>query len=159
MEDRLARIELITKRLMRRTRKVASAMITPYPISNAVFGDKIEGPILRYMFPCDGTVTRGVIRLGNKPKKEVELEVKMFNDSISNMRGFVLTRKFLAIEPNIPVTAGDCLEISIVASDEVVTEVWVSFLWKPGVKDIEAKSYLIKELEKLEEETNDNLEA
>lgn len=158
MEDRLANIELITKRLMRRAKKTSVALITPYPISNAVFGEKVEGPILRYMFPCDGVVTKGYVRLGKKPKQSIELEVKMFNDSSSNMKGFVLSRKFLSIEPNLPVKAGDCLEITLIPSEEIVTEIWISFLWKPTVKDLEAKSYLIEELEKSVEEEGDNKE-
>ncbi len=158
MEDRLANIELITKRLMRRAKKTSVALITPYPISNAVFGEKVEGPILRYMFPCDGVVTKGYVRLGKKPKQSIELEVKMFNDSSSNMKGFVLSRKFLSIEPNLPVKAGDCLEITLIPSEEIVTEIWISFLWKPTVKDLEAKSYLIEELEKSVEEEDDNKE-
>lgn len=158
MEDRLANIELITKRLMRRAKKTSVALITPYPISNAVFGEKVEGPILRYMFPCDGVVTKGYVRLGKKPKQSIELEVKMFNDSSSNMKGFVLSRKFLSIEPNLPVKAGNCLEITLIPSEEIVTEIWISFLWKPTVKDLEAKSYLIEELEKSVEEEDDNKE-
>lgn len=158
MEDRLANIELITKRLMRRAKKTSVALITPYPISNAVFGEKVEGPILRYMFPCDGVVTKGYVRLGKKPKQSIELEVKMSNDSSSNMKGFVLSRKCLSIEPNLPVKAGDCLEITLIPSEEIVTEIWISFLWKPTVNDLEPKSYLIKELDKSVEEEDDNKE-
>ena len=144
---RIEQLELVTKRLMRRASKRAVALITPYPISNAVFGEKVEGPILRYMFPCDGIVTKGFVRLGAKPKKSISLEVKMFNDLNSAMKGFALERKSLSIEPNIPVKAGDCLEISLIANEEIVTEIWISFLWKPEMKDVEVKSYLIEELE------------
>ncbi len=55
----------------------------------------------------------------------------------------------MVVSPNTPVKGGDCLDISIEPGSELVTEVWVSFLWVPSVKDIEAKSYLIEELEKL----------
>jgi len=145
-EQRIKQLETVTRRLMRRAGKRATALITPYPISNAVFGEKVEGPILRYMFPCDGVVTKGFVRLGKKPKTPVMLSVKMFNESGSASKGFSLEKKFLSIQPNLPVIAGDCLEISL-ASEEIVTEIWVSFLWKPMVKDVEAKSFLIEELE------------
>uniref|UniRef100_A0A6M3IEB2 Uncharacterized protein n=1 Tax=viral metagenome TaxID=1070528 RepID=A0A6M3IEB2_9ZZZZ len=144
---RIEKLELITTRLMRRASKRAVAMITPYPISNAVFGDKVSGAVLRYMFPCDGVITKGFVRLGQKPKKDVMLEVKMFNDSGSTMKGFALSKKSIAIEPEIKVKAGDCLEISLALSEEVVSEIWVAFLWKPVVSDIEVKSFLIEELE------------
>ena len=148
MEDqRIKQLETVTKRLMRRATKKSVALVTPYPISNAVFGENVKGPVLRYMFPCDGVVTKGVVRLGSKPKTSVMLGIKMFNEIGSASRGFVLDKKFLSIQPNLPVVAGDCLEISLDPGIDIVTEIWISFLWKPGVKDVEAKSYLIEELE------------
>jgi hypothetical protein len=147
MEARVKQLEMITKRLMRRAGKSAHVLITPYPISSAVFGERVEGPILRYMFPCDGIVTKGFVRLGKKPKLPVTLGIKMFNEAGSASKGFSLDRKFLSIQPDLPVVAGDCLEISLESGEEIVTEAWISFLWKPTVKDVEAKSFLIEELE------------
>ena len=144
---RIEQLEMVTQRLMRRSGKRTTALITPYPISNAVFGDRVEGPILRYMFPCDGIVTKGIVKIGVKPKTSIVLNIKMFNESSSASKGFAIEKKFLSIEPNLPVVAGDCLEISLDPGQEIVTEIWISFLWKPGVKDVEAKSYLIEELE------------
>ena len=144
---RIEKLELITTRLMRRASKRTVAMITPYPISNAVFGDDIKGPILQYMFPCDGTVTKGFIRLGRKPKNEVFIEVKLFNDITSTTKGFAVDKKSLLVEPGLKVKAGDCLKVSLISVDEPVTEVWISLLWKPTIADIEVKSFLIEELE------------
>ncbi|MBU2249636.1 MAG: hypothetical protein KKD77_23010 [Gammaproteobacteria bacterium] len=144
---RVEKLELITKRLMRRASKRTAAMITPYPISNAVFGDKVAGPVLRYMFPCDGIITKGFVRLGQKPKTSVMVAVKMFNDATSTTKGFALERKSISVEPNIPVKAGDCLEVSLVPDEEIVTEFWIAFLWKPTMADVEVKSFLIEELE------------
>lgn len=146
---RVEDLEIITRRLMRRASKRTVALITPYPISNAVFGDKVEGVILRYMFPCDGIVTKGLIRLGRKPKKDVLIEVKIFDDATLSAKGFVLNKKFLSIDLNLKVTAGDCLEISLLSSKEgeAITEIWISFLWKPTIADVEVKSFLIEDLE------------
>ena len=132
---------------MRRSSKRSIALITPYPISNAVFGERVEGVILRYMFPCDGFVTKGFVRLGAKPKKSIMLGVKLFNDTGLAAKGFALEKKTFSINPDLHVTAGDCMEITLDSSEEVVTEIWVSFLWRPTVKDVEAKSYLNEEIE------------
>lgn len=157
--DRLDKLELITKRLMRRARKRATAIITPYPISNAAFGDNVKGSILRYMFPCDGVVTKGLIRFGAKPKKEVSVEVKIFNEQISFSKGFAIEKKLFSITPDFEVKTGDCLDIILNPNEENVSEVWVAFLWKPTVADVEAKSFLIADLEKaLEIETQELLE-
>ena len=146
---RIEQLEMVTQRLMRRSGKKTTALITPYPISNAVFGDKVEGPILRYMFPCDGVITKGMICLGAKPKHGVSLVIKIFNESSSGSKGFMVDKKRISVSPSLPVVAGDCLEITLIPSsvDDIITEVWISFLWKPEVKDVEAKSYLIEEIE------------
>jgi hypothetical protein len=137
---------------MRRAHKRAVALITPYPISNAVFGDKVEGVVLRYMFPCDGVISKGIIKINLKPKKEVIVGVKISNETGSASKGFVLEKKVSVIEPNLKVVAGDCLEIAVAPTEEVVNEVWISFLWRPSIADVEAKSYLIEDLEKMIEE-------
>jgi hypothetical protein len=152
VEDRINKLETITKRLMRRAQKTTVAMITPYPISNAVFGDKVEGSILRYMFPCDGIISKGMFRLGMKPKKEVYGVAKLFNDAETHSKGFTITKKFLSADLEIEVKSGDCLDISINSPDEALTEVWVAFLWKPTTSDIEAKSFLIDKLEELKDD-------
>jgi hypothetical protein len=148
MEERIAQLELITNRLMRRAHKKITGIVTPYPISSAAIGDKVEGVILRYMFPCEGKITKGMIKLGDKPKKWVSINIKLFNDSTSSIKGFMLEKKSLSIEPALDVTAGDCIEVSVVPNvEDVVTEVWISLLWKPSIREIEAKSFLITELE------------
>jgi hypothetical protein len=146
-EKRIENLETIAKRLMRRAGKTTHALVTPYPISNAVFGEKISGPILRYMFPCEGTLIKGVVRLGIKPKNPIVLGVKLFNNLNSNAKGFVIDRRILTINPDIPVNSGDCLEVSLEVGEETVTEIWISLLWKPTVKDVEVKSFLNEELE------------
>ena len=144
---RIEQLEMVTERLMRRAGKKITALITPYPISNAVFGDAVKGPILRYMFPCDGVITKGVVKLGIKPKNPIVIGIKLFNEIGSTVKGFALEKKLFSITPNLPIISGDCLEVSLDPMEETVTEVWISFLWMPSVKDVEVKSYLIEELE------------
>lgn len=147
-ETRISFIETIITRLIRRAKKTTRALVTPYPISNAVFGDKVEGAILRYMFPCDGVISKGFIKLGVKPKTTIILDMKIFNSTSSNTKGFVLYKIAEAVDINIPVKAGDCMEIVLHPEPaEIVTEVWLSFLWKPTTSDVETKSFLISELE------------
>lgn len=146
--DRIEKLETITKRLMRRASKHTNALITPYPISSATFGADIEGPILRYMFPCDGVVSKGLIRVSPKPKVGIGIEAKIFNGIRSISKGFTMDKVLLVIEPNLTVVAGDCLELSLISEEAQATvEVWVSFLWKPSIKNVEVKSFLIEELE------------
>ena len=147
-ESRIKKLEVITQRLMRRAHKHIVGLITPYPISNSVVGDKIGGVILRYMFPCSGTITKGMVNLINKPKKWVSINVKLFNENKSTVKGFTVDRRMVTVEPNIPILAGDCLEVSLTTSSEdTVSEIWIAFLWTPSMKDVNAKSFLISEIE------------
>lgn len=153
-EKRIAFIERVVTRLTRRTRKSITALITPYPISNAIFGEDIRGTILRYMFPCEGTITKGLIKLGRKPNTGINIGVRISNNLGVESKSYVITRRALLVNPALGVSSGDCLELFIepVAGEPPINEVWVSFLWIPTIKDIEVKSYLIEELEKDSEE-------
>jgi hypothetical protein len=150
MEDtkRIDKLEKITQRLMRRATKKKVALITPFPISNAVFGDNISGVILRYLFPCDGEIIKGCVVLNSKPKKPVPFTLRTFSDEGGRSATFVAGNKKTFFEPNMQVASGDKVEISVSPEGEtVITELWMSFLWKPSVKDVYAKSYLIEDME------------
>jgi hypothetical protein len=144
---RIEDLERVSERLMRRATKKHSAVIIPYPISNAVFGDDVQGVVLRYMFPCDGVISKGLFRLGAKPKKEVLGVAKIFNDETQESKGFTINKKSLKVDLDIKVKSGDCLEVSISSVEDILTEVWIAFLWKPTMADVEVKSFLIEELE------------
>jgi hypothetical protein len=148
MEERINKLEKIVERLMRRSGKRHSAFITPYPISTAVFGEKLsDGPVLRYMFPCDGVLTKGIIRLGSRTKNPIAIKIKIFNESDSVAKGYTMEKVYLSIQPNLNVYAGDCLEIDLVVYDEIVSELWISLLWKPSTDNTEVKTFLIEDLE------------
>lgn len=149
IEPRISRLEKIVERLSRRSRKKMTALLTPYPISNAVFGEKVSGPILRYFFPCTGKVTKGAIVLGKRPKESVSLLINVKGDEEGRGRSFTLDRKMMTLDLNIEVREFDKLtaSISYKESDSNVTEAWIGFLWVPAMRDVEAKSFLFKELE------------
>ena len=148
-QKRISRIESVVVRLIRKTLGRSSGLITPYPISNAMIGDNIRGSILRYMFPCEGVINKGLIKLGKRSQNGIVSIVKISNDLSVGSKQFIINNKQLLIEPEIEVHTGDCLDISIkpLMEDEKVTEVWISFLWTPNVKDITVKSFLLSELE------------
>lgn len=151
MEKRLAKTEVAINRLARRSRKVATGLITPYPISNAVFRDDIQGTVLTYMFPCDGVISKGAVKLGEKPKGTVQINFELVGEIGTMAQGTTLNRIRNFITLNIKVLAGDCLKVDLTTTpDHPVNEIWISLLWKPSIKDVEAKSFLIDELDKAE---------
>ena len=154
--ERLDKLELVVTRLARRSRKTAQAILTPYPISNAVIGESLDGVILRYMFPCSGTITNGYLMLDKKPKDGVEIDIRVFNNDVSESKGFTVDKRSLNVDTELSVKPGDCLEITLTKLGEsVVKEVWVSMLWVP--KSGNAQQFLIEDLEKQIEEVAEEL--
>ncbi len=147
MEERIKKLEMVTNRLMRRANKTKSALITPYPISHAVSGDNITGTILKYMFPCDGEIVKGFVRVKTKPKNGSFIYL-WISGKEQSMQGYSIDKVLVTINPSIKVIAGDCLEVSLDPKEENITEIWVSLLWKPSISDVDVKSFLIEELEK-----------
>jgi len=148
VNDKIAKLIKISERLARRSVKKAVAIITPFPISNAVFGESVSGSILRYMFPCDGVITKGLIKFGSLPKSPISVGITVSNVAYANSKAYMIDRQQYVIEPNLAVKTGDCLDIQVNSAEgNTITEVWISFLWVPSVKDVTAKSYLIEELE------------
>lgn len=151
IEPRLKKTEKILERLTRRSRKKMAAVFTPYPISSAVFGEKVEGPILRYFFPCEGTVTKGAIDFGRKPKIPVTLTVYLLTELGGESKVFILDKRLTTLNFNAEVKGFSKLTASISYESEKpeqdITEVWLGFLWVPTMKDVETKSFLFEELE------------
>ena len=147
-EKRIAFIERVIMRLSRRTNKNMTALITPYPISNAVFGEDVRGVILRYMFPCEGVISTGIISVNEKPKNTTDIIIDLFHGDGVRSISYVISNKTLPLEIDLDVKAGDKLELSINPSGtQKLVEVWASLLWTPSVNDVKAKSFLFDDIE------------
>jgi len=148
-EKRIDFIEQIVSRLTRRAKTTATAIVTPYPISNAVFGDDVRGAILRYMFPCEGVITKGLICLGSKPKNAIQVSLGTSDDIHGVSASYNITGKHLLLNPDIDVDSGDKLTVSVepLSDEDKIEEVWASFLWVPSVKNVQIKKQLIDSLE------------
>lgn len=145
---RLTELEMISKRLMRRASRSKVAIITPFPISNTVFGENVSGTILCYMFPCDGTISKGCVGLGSKPKQPVEVTISVLGSSGGSSRTITMSLKDNSFDLGMSIKSCDRLTITLKHEEsDVITEVWSSFLWTPATSDVEVKSYLIAEME------------
>jgi hypothetical protein len=137
MMDKETRLAL---REARKVKKQKVTLITPFPISGASFGEDVRGSILRYMFPCAGEITKGMIKLGTKPKNGAIVTVKLSNSLCGVSKDFVIQTRELTISPKLTITDGDCLDIAINSSDPI-QEVWASFLWIPSKQSVEKETY------------------
>ena len=146
-QERISFIERVVTRIAVRSRQTAISSIAPYPISNAVIGEDVRGVIMRYMFPCEGVITKGLIRLGSRPSSGVEATVKISNSISTDTRSFIITRRDMLVNPGLKVDSGDRLELFLKPlNGSIVKEVWVSFLWVPTVADVLQKSFLLDDI-------------
>lgn len=155
LEKKVQRMEKIYERLQRRSRKVAKAMITPYPISSGILdNDGVIGDVLRYMFPCDGKITKGMITLDRKPKTGIELKIDIDNDEGGNAVYYSISKRNSVVELDMIVHSGDRMTVTVnpLSEDDFVTAVWVAFLFVPEMKELDIKQFLIEELENVSEE-------
>jgi len=155
MEARIKKLEVSVDRLRRRAVKVSTGFITPYPISMAKSGSNIQGEILTYMFPCAGVISKGAIKFGEKPKGNIEIGIEI-TDVIGSGTAIKMSadKQLNVVDINLKVKEFDCLKVYLYSdpnTDHPVTRVWATFLWKPTMSDIEAKSFLIDELDKIRE--------
>jgi len=151
MEKRIKKLEAIVARLVRRERKKVTVVIPPYPISNAVFGDRIDGTILTYMFPCDGVISKGVIDFGSRPKRESTVSISIMGIESGRSESYKINTKSSIMEHDIIVSEFDRLTISISYTsdkpEDDLKEVWISMLWVADIKDSKVKQLAYEEIE------------
>lgn len=154
MEARIEKLEMIVRRLMRRSRKTVKAIITPYPISSCVSGEDVRGDVLKYMFPADGVITKGIIHFDRKIKGGAIVVIDKISKGGRTRRDFLTDKKELVINPDVDMLAGNKLIVSVDTYDEVekINEVWISLLWVPHISETKVKQCLIKELDASEEQ-------
>lgn len=151
-DEKIKKLSKLVERLGRRSVKTAKAIITPYPISNCVISEEVKGEVLKYMFCCSGTVTRGKIWLNAKPKKGAAIVITIENDIGSRAASYNILRRDLLMEPNIKVQSGDRLTVSfhtIDPEEDKISECWIGFMWVPDVNETEVKQYLLDEIESI----------
>lgn len=148
--NRLDKLEIMVNRLSRRSVKKMSAIITPVPISNCVIGEEVKGDILKYLFPCPGTIVKGGIFLPEKLESGAAVVLTIEGSTGNKSRSYQITRRNMILEPNIKTDTWDRLTISfhtINPEKDKVNEVWIALLWTPKVKDATIKNYLIEKLD------------
>jgi len=148
-EERLNKLETIVSRLARKSKKTASAMITPYPISFCVSGDDVKGRLMKYLFPAKGIIKRGLVTLDRAPSSNAEVTIEVSGKKGGSAKSYMIERGSFSFEPNMEITTGDLLTVSIYPDkDDKFTEVCVALYWVPHVKETEVKQHLIDDIDK-----------
>jgi hypothetical protein len=155
-DKRVDKLETFVGRIIRRSNvSHQAAMITPFPISNAVFGDDVRGPVLLYMFCCEGEITKGFVYTSMKLKNGLKLSIAINNSLGGESKEFIMDSKGLTLSPEMKVKAGDRLTVSIepMSEKEIVNEFWIALMWTPSVKEVDVKKLFTSIVDEPEEET------
>jgi len=149
LEKQIKHIDRILKLQSRRLHKTVTGVITPFPISGYCEYPK-EDVVLRYMFPASGKITVGGMFVENMPKHGINIETIVYQKLTYISKTAFSKRQSIMIEPNANVEAGDRLLIKVASmnEEEVVSGIWIAFLWTPAVKDSEIRPFLIDALKK-----------
>jgi len=149
-EKRISFIETVVARLARRSKKTATVVMSPIPISGCMIGGDVRGEVLGYMFCLDGVVDRVSILLSFKPKNTVNVEVRIADETSERIAVFNLERKSESYNLAESVKDGERVIVSVTPRDpeEKLTEVWVAFTWTPLVNDAKVMKYLFDDVEK-----------
>ena len=154
MESRIKKLEMLVGRLVRKHKKdKVHAMVTPYPISNCIAGEEVSGTILKYMFACKGIINKGLIKFDKKLKSGVKITVLLENDLGGQAKSYIANTNQMMVKPDLEVFSGDRLTVSVSPNDpegEVLSEVWISFIWTPHAGEATVKSFLVDKLLEIE---------
>jgi len=151
-EQKLRSAEAAVKRLRRKSYNArVSSYITPFPVSSFIKEVPEDGVVLRYMFPGNGTITNACVYVKGDTKHGIEISAQVKNESgMGSGVSATFRKNFNKLFLDLYVMAGDMLQI-VLPADKPITNIWVAFLWAPEIGETEVKSFLLRELEKLEE--------
>jgi len=151
VEEKMKHLNVLLKRMSKRLHKTVVGVITPFPISGYA-KDIADSAVLRYMFPASGKITVGGMYVENMPKDGIDIYTNIHRGELVISREIWTNKKYVLIDPDAEILAGDRLVVSVVSKGGDVSGIWVSFLWVPEVKDSEIKQFLIDDLERIGEE-------
>jgi hypothetical protein len=146
LEEQMKSVDTILSRQSRRLNKTAKAIVTPFPISNYV-DIPIDNVVMKYMFPADGTISVGYLCVEKMPREGVNLLMRIDIGELYREEQMFVKKSPLLIKPNISISAGSRLTVSVVPREGEISGVWIAFLWSPEVKNAVIKKFLIDELE------------
>jgi hypothetical protein len=149
IEEKFDSIERVLWRISRRSNKVATGIVTPFPVSSYV-EDPTDGVVFRYMFPLEGEIIKAYIVIDKFPKKGVNLIAELRNRGTGVSKQETMLRTPFVSGYDMHVVAGSCLTISVepVEKEETVGGIWLGIAWAPKVNEAVLKEFLLDELEK-----------
>lgn len=126
--QKLAKVERVNERLRRHVPRKIVGVMPPVPLSVWVDKPDAESVILRWMITVDGIVSKIAIYAGKfDGKTPVVATARIENDAMAQSANFHIKPATQIATINLPVKAGDRLEVSV-AEPERIGDVWIGML-------------------------------
>jgi hypothetical protein len=149
-EQQLDHVDKILDRMSRRLHKTVVGIIPPNLTFNYIKTPGEDGVLLRAIFP-GGKLTKGFMFIDKyADKNAVNFIAELIGLQGTQSRTFNTRKQLLIFEPNLDLEIGDRL---IFKTDEPtkIEGVWIGFLFQIDIKDSVQKTYVIEQLELLNE--------
>ena len=140
-DERFDHVEKILQRMARRLHKSVAVIIPPIPIFFSIEIIPTSGLIFQCLLPVRGTITDVCMYISKFERKEAAKFHAEVRGAITIKGTSIETAKRLTIgKVDIPVNAGDMLIFST-SSPDLISGVWVSFLYEVGM-DVMKKEHI-----------------
>lgn len=154
-EKRINFIETILSRLIRRSRKSTSTIITPHLISKFV-SEEIYGDILNIMM-FKGKVNKALVCFDKRPKVSICIDVKILSGKEGFTKSYYVDTMRSVVDLDLETIDGSIVTVSIHPTIEEeekhkLSKIWLSILWTPHISRASVQSHLIDSLDKVAEE-------
>lgn len=160
VEVKLNALAKSVQQLQRQPAVVATHTMPPVPISQVALAPEEDGTVMRFMFPATGMIKKAALFIEVMPVDEkgrsvsmVEVDALFFNSAGSTRQTFEVYRKPLVVELDVPVNAGDRLQVRLPAGQDA-SGIWCAFLYEIAMNQAKITQVLLEELRSLEEEAD-----
>lgn len=155
-DQKFKHLERILQRFSRRLHQTVIGLIPASPVFGYCEKSVEDSNVLRAIFPADGVITQAAMR-ADKCAKGARVYAHLTSDNEGLERTFPLKARATVQEINLPIKAGDSLEVWVedVEDEEGSFGVMVGFLYQVGMKDLASTKFLIDQFEALIEENQD----
>ena len=148
-DQKLNHVEKILQRFSRRLHKIVAGVIPPSIVYGYVDEPNEAGVILKCIVPADGSISKACLAVDEYTGKgQVKFTVAISNGGESNSKSFMTRKPIEIVNVDIPVIAGDCLELTT-EIPPAVKGVYATILYNIGLKDSQIQTVMIDELERV----------
>jgi len=145
--EKFTSIEGILNAYRRHLNRYVIGALPPIPVFDFISRPDENGVILRRMFPGKGVISKGAMYIEEytDPGKDIKINVRADGPLGGQDVKFTTHQQMVTINPNLVVDVGYRITISVDPTDSI-KNIWISFLYEVGFKEMVKEKFLLDEL-------------